>query len=398
MSNPFLKVEDLSVHFPVMPRGSWPWTAPNWLKAVEDVSFELSEGETLGIVGESGSGKSTCARAIVGTIPKTSGKVIWEGTDLAEMSTKERRLHRSNVQMIFQDPLAALNPRMNVGEIIAEPLITHRPDTPKAEVKDKVRSLMSRVGLLPNLVNRYPHEFSGGQCQRIGIARALILDPKLLICDEPVSALDVSIQAQVINLLKELQAEFGLSLIFIAHDLSVVKHISDRIAVMYLGHLMESADAKPLIENPRHPYTEALVSSIPIPAGEAVGIEYRVDYSVNGFSDTATSPPIPAVAWSFSEHNGESALYQYTSNGLRPASSASTRHLFASTRRSAMRCRSSSRSASVAATPVTYQSGSTAGRVTSPSSNSSINCSLPYRALLPAYCRYSMSVALRAHP
>jgi oligopeptide transport system ATP-binding protein len=248
-----------------MPRGSWPWTAPNWLKAVQDVSFDLHAGETLGIVGESGSGKSTCARAIVGTIPKTSGEVIWEGTDIGSMSQKERRSHRANVQMIFQDPLAALNPRMNVGQIIAEPLITHRPNTPKAEVKERVQDLMRKVGLLPNLINRYPHEFSGGQCQRIGIARALILEPKLLICDEPVSALDVSVQAQVINLLMALQKEFGLSLIFIAHDLSVVKHISDRIAVMYLGRLMETAEAKTLIDNPEHPYTQALVSSIPIP-------------------------------------------------------------------------------------------------------------------------------------
>ena len=268
MTRPLLHVKDLSVIFPITPKGAWPWTPPLELKAVKDVNFDLAPGETLGIVGESGSGKSTLARAIVGTVPTSHGKVVWEGTDLGQMDQKSRRAHRRDVQMIFQDPLAALNPRMNVGEIIAEPLITHFPNTPKAEVRAKVQGLMKKFGQLPNLVNRYPHEFSGGQCQRIGIARALILNPKLLICDEPVSALDVSVQAQVVNLLKDLQKEFGLSLIFIAHDLSVVKHISTRIAVMYLGRLMETAPAKPLIENPQHPYTKALVSSVPIPDPE----------------------------------------------------------------------------------------------------------------------------------
>ncbi|WP_112321640.1 oligopeptide/dipeptide ABC transporter ATP-binding protein [Oceanibium sediminis] len=262
---PLLSVEHLDVTFHVRPRNAWPWTPPLKLSAVSDMSFTLGMGETLGVVGESGSGKSTLARAIVGTIPATGGKVMWQGQDLLALAPAARRRHRRDVQMIFQDPLAALNPRMTVGQIIAEPLITHAPDTPKAEVKARVGEMMERVGLLPNLVNRYPHEFSGGQCQRIGIARALILKPKLVICDEPVSALDVSVQAQVVNLLKDIQKDMGLSMIFIAHDLSVVKHISDRIAVMYLGRLMELAPSRPLIRTPRHPYTQALIASVPIP-------------------------------------------------------------------------------------------------------------------------------------
>lgn len=265
MSAPFLSLQNLQVTFDIRRPGSWPWTPPRKLQAVNGVSLELAAGECLGIVGESGSGKSTLARAIIGTVPTSGGKILFEGKDLADMEVSERREHRRDVQMIFQDPLAALNPRMTVGEIIAEPLVTHFPKTPRAEVKQRVAKLMERVGLLPNLINRYPHEFSGGQCQRIGIARALILEPKLVICDEPVSALDVSVQAQVINLLMELQRDMGLSMIFIAHDLSVVKHISDRIGVMYLGRIMEEGDADRLTTRPEHPYTQALISSVPIP-------------------------------------------------------------------------------------------------------------------------------------
>jgi oligopeptide transport system ATP-binding protein len=262
---PLLQVRDLSVTFAVSKRGAWPWTAPHQLRAVQGVSFDLNPGETLGIVGESGSGKSTLARAIVGTLPASGGQVMWQGKDLLTLTGDARRAQRRDVQMIFQDPLAALNPRMPVGEIIAEPLVTHRPGTPKDEVRACVRDIMERVGLLPNQLNRYPHEFSGGQCQRIGIARALILQPKLVVCDEPVSALDVSIQAQVVNLLADLQRDMGLSLIFIAHDLSVVKHISDRIMVMYLGRQMELAGARDLIRGAKHPYTKALIASVPIP-------------------------------------------------------------------------------------------------------------------------------------
>lgn len=291
--SPILSVQDLNVTFDVRRQGAWPWTPSQPLQAVGGLSFDLQAGETLGVVGESGSGKSTLARAIVGTVPVTKGKVVWKGDDLAAMTTQTRRKHRRDVQMIFQDPLAALNPRMNVGEIIAEPLTTHEPDTSRAEVKRRVGELMERVGLLPNLVNRYPHEFSGGQCQRIGIARALILKPELVICDEPVSALDVSVQAQVVNLLRELQRDMGLAMIFIAHDLSVVKHISDRILVMYLGRVMELAEARELTREPRHPYTQALISSVPIPDPVAEKARHRP--ILEGELPSPLSPPSGCV-------------------------------------------------------------------------------------------------------
>ncbi len=290
---PLLKVEDLRVTFQVSPRGAWPWTRPGELHAVGGVSFELRKGETLGIVGESGSGKSTVARALINTVPTSGGRILWKGEDLLTMDKPARRRHRQDAQMVFQDPLAALNPRMKVGEIIAEPLITHAPQTPKAEVKRRVGALMDRVGLLPNQINRYPHEFSGGQCQRIGIARALILNPELVICDEPVSALDVSVQAQVINLLSELQRDLGISLIFIAHDLSVVKHISDRILVMYLGRVMETADADALIEHPVHPYTRTLVQAVPIPDPEVELARKHV--TLEGDLPSPLSPPSGCV-------------------------------------------------------------------------------------------------------
>ena len=293
MSEHLLEVEDLSVTFDVLPRGAWPWTKPRKLYAVSDVSFRLEAGETLGIVGESGSGKSTLARALIRMVPAAGGKVVWLGEDLLGVGSETMRDRRRDVQMVFQDPLASLNPRMTVGEIIAEPLKTHFPDTPKDEVRAKVQDMMRKVGLLPNLLNRYPHEFSGGQCQRIGIARALILQPKLIICDEPVSALDVSIQAQVINLLRDLQEELGLSLIFIAHDLSVVKHISTRILVMYLGNLMEIAPARDLINTPRHPYTQALISAVPIP--DPVIARAQEPVAVEGELPSPLSPPSGCV-------------------------------------------------------------------------------------------------------
>ena len=293
MTPPLLSVEDASVTFPIRPRGAWPWTPSLSLKAVSDVSFSLKRGETLGIVGESGSGKSTLARAIIGTIPKSAGRIIWDGSDMDNLGQKQRRTLRRDIQMIFQDPLAALNPRMTVGEIVAEPLITHEPSLSKGIVRQRVTENLVRVGLLANQINRYPHEFSGGQCQRIGIARALILNPKLLICDEPVSALDVSVQAQVINLLKKLQAELALTLIFIAHDLSVVKHISDRIAVMYLGRLMETAEAGALINAPLHPYTSALVASVPIPDPESEAL--RRALPIKGELPSPIAPPSGCV-------------------------------------------------------------------------------------------------------
>ena len=260
-----LSVRGLEVTFPVRRPGAWPWEAPDRLRAVAGVSLDLAPGETLGIVGESGSGKSTLARAIVGTIPATAGTVAWEGTDLGSMAPARRRAHRAEVQMVFQDPLAALNPRMTVGAAVAEPLQTHRPGLGAAERRRIVGETLERVGLSAGLASRYPHEFSGGQCQRVGIARALVLGPRLIVADEPVSALDVSVQAQVVNLLKRLVAETGTSLIFIAHDLSVVRHVSDRIAVMYLGRLMEEGPARAVTGAPAHPYSQALISAVPIP-------------------------------------------------------------------------------------------------------------------------------------
>ena len=262
---PLLTVRDLKVHFKLASDSLVPWSPARVLKAVDGVSFDIMPGETLGIVGESGCGKSTLARGLLNLIPATSGQISWQGQDLQARDKASWQTVRKSVQMIFQDPLASLDPRMTVGRIIAEPLKTHYPDMPSTEVAQKVRQMMKRVGLTEQQFNRYPHEFSGGQCQRIGIARALVLGPKLVICDEPVSALDVSIQAQIINLLKELQAEMGLALVFIAHDLAVVKHISQRIMVMYLGRVVELAQKEALYATPRHPYTQALLSAIPIP-------------------------------------------------------------------------------------------------------------------------------------
>ena len=260
-----MQAENLKVHFDVSSEGDMPWTKRKKLQAVNGVSFELKSGETLGIVGESGCGKSTLARAIISMVPAETGRVLWFGKDLLALQKAEMRKHRKEIQMIFQDPLASLNPRMTIGEIIAEPLKTHYPKTSKADIKLRVEDVMNKVGLLENLINRYPHEFSGGQCQRIGIARALILKPKLIICDEPVSALDVSIQAQVINLLMDLQKEMDLTLIFIAHDLSIVKHISTKIMVLYMGNMVELAKSEDIYNHPRHPYTQALISAVPIP-------------------------------------------------------------------------------------------------------------------------------------
>ena len=268
MSAPLLSVRDLSVSFAVRSGGIRPWARGRSLRAVRDVSFDLDPGETLGIVGESGSGKSTLARALIGTVPASAGRALWEGEDLLAMAPRERHRHRRDIQMVFQDPLAALDPRMTAGEIVAEPLVTHEPGLPGDRVRARVAAAMERVGLLPEQLNRYPHEFSGGQCQRIGIARALIAEPRLVICDEPVSALDVSVQAQIINLLRELKRDLDLALIFIAHDLSVVKHVSDRIMVFYLGRVMETAVARDLVRAPRHPYTRALISAAPIPDPE----------------------------------------------------------------------------------------------------------------------------------
>ena len=260
---PLLEVDDLRVHFRLAPEAAF--VRARVLKAVNGVSLALRPGETLGVVGESGCGKSTLARAVLRLVPATSGRVGLLGVDITAKDKKAMRPHRRDMQVVFQDPLASLNPRMTIGDIVAEPLWTHFPSLPRREVRRKVEAMLVRVGLGPQHLNRYPHEFSGGQCQRIGIARALVLEPKLVICDEPVSALDVSIQAQIVNLLMDLQAEMHLSLVFIAHDLAVVRHISHRILVMYLGQVAEIADRVALYERPLHPYTQALIRAVPIP-------------------------------------------------------------------------------------------------------------------------------------
>ena len=264
MTAPALTVEDLRVQFEVPVGGLFRRsTVP--LRAVDGVSFQLQEGETLGIVGESGCGKSTLGRAVLRLIEPAGGRIVWLGEDLLALTRERMRARREDLQIVFQDPLASLDPRMTIGDIIAEPLRTHRPQLGRAEIRERVRDMMAKTGLLPQMLNRYPHEFSGGQCQRVGIARAMILRPRLIVCDEPVSALDVSIQAQIVNLLMHLQQEFGLSLLFISHDLSVVRHISHRILVLYLGKVMEIADRDTIYASPRHPYTKALISAVPIP-------------------------------------------------------------------------------------------------------------------------------------
>lgn len=262
-AQPLLEVRDLSVHFPFR-RGGLLNAQHGFIRAVDGVSFQVAEGETLGIVGESGCGKSTTARAIVKLVRPTGGEVYLEGQRIDQLSDRGMLPFRQNIQMIFQDPFASLNPRMTIGKIITEPMNIFKLYDRSQRTLEAMR-LMDLVGLNPRFLNRYPHEFSGGQRQRIGIARALAVQPKLIICDEPVSALDVSIQAQVINLLMELQEKLGLAYVFIAHDLAVVRHIAHRVGVMYLGRIVETAPKSELYANPRHPYTQALLSAAPIP-------------------------------------------------------------------------------------------------------------------------------------
>lgn len=263
-NTPLLKVEHLHKEFPTGSGFMGGKFSKKVVSAVNDLSFEIRAGETFGLVGESGCGKSTTGRAIMHLDPPTSGKVYFEGRDISKMNKKELKAMRREMQFIFQDPYASLNPRMTIGEIISEPMVIHGIGTPEERI-ERVRELLDVVGLNPEHINRYPHEFSGGQRQRVGIARSFILRPKLIICDEPVSALDVSIQAQVLNLLKDLQEQYGTAYLFIAHDLSVVQHISDRVAVMYLGKMVELSDWKSLYAEPNHPYTQALLSAVPIP-------------------------------------------------------------------------------------------------------------------------------------
>jgi oligopeptide transport system ATP-binding protein len=263
VTEPILEVRDLVKHFPLT-QGVVIKRQIGQVKAVDGVSFALAKGETLGLVGESGCGKTTLAKLLMAVERPTSGSALFEGRDIFGLSRAELRRLRRRVQMVLQDPYTSLNPRMTVGDIVGEPFEIHPEVAPKGSRAGKVRELLDVVGLNPEHINRYPHQFSGGQRQRIGIARALALRPKVIVCDEPVSALDVSIQAQVMNLLGELQSEFGLSYVFIAHDLSVVRHLSDRVAVMYLGKIVEVGTEEEIYNHPTHPYTQALLSAVPV--------------------------------------------------------------------------------------------------------------------------------------
>ncbi|MEJ0041230.1 MAG: ABC transporter ATP-binding protein [Rhizomicrobium sp.] len=274
---PVLEVKDLKVYFPV--RGSGLFARSKSLRAVDGISFTLRQGETLGIVGESGCGKSTLARAVLQLLPKTGGTVVWMTRDLGNISEGDQRRLKKDLQIVFQDPLASLDPRMTIGESISEPLRMLQRSLSRDEVRARVKKIMQQVGLDPSWINRYPHEFSGGQNQRVGIARAMIVEPKLVICDEAVSALDVSIQAQIIDLILKLQNDAGMSLIFISHDLSVVRQISHRVMVLYLGRVVEFADRETIYRDPRHPYTRALISAVPIPDPKAERAKTRIKLS-----------------------------------------------------------------------------------------------------------------------
>lgn len=281
-----LKVENLKKYFPIM-RGILRRKVGD-VKAVDGVTFDIYRGETLGLVGESGCGKSTTGRVILQLYPVTSGKIVFKDRDLAKLDSEALRKIRPKMQMIFQDPHASLNPRMTVGSIVSEPLVEHGLLRGR-DLRKRVEELLELVGLSPSHASRYPHEFSGGQRQRIGIARALALNPEFIVCDEPIAALDVSIQAQVVNLLEDLQAEFGLTYMFISHDLSMIRHISQRVAVMYLGRIMELGNRKNLYENPLHPYTQALLSAVPSP--DPVKEEKRMRIILQGDVPSPANPP-----------------------------------------------------------------------------------------------------------
>lgn len=285
---PLMQVRGLKKYFPIT-QGILIQRKVADIKAVDGLDFDIKRGETLGLVGESGCGKSTTGRSILQLYRPTEGEVLFDGKDLVKLSGESLRKMRRNMQMIFQDPYASLNPRMTVGDIIGEPLEVHNIAKGK-EKKERVQELLQIVGLNPYFVNRYPHEFSGGQRQRIGVARALAVQPDFIVCDEPISALDVSIQAQIINLLEELQSKFNLTYLFIAHDLSVVRHISDRVAVMYLGKIVELTDRDSLYKNPLHPYTKALLSAVPIP--DPIIEEKRERIILVGDPPSPRNPPL----------------------------------------------------------------------------------------------------------
>ena len=287
-----IEVNNLEMYFPVT-SGIIMQKKIAEIKAVDNVSFNIKKGETLGLVGESGCGKTTTGRCILRLNEPTGGAVTYDGNDVLSLDNKSMRNMRRQMQIIFQDPYGSLNPRMTCGDIVGEPLKIHKLYSGRSEYKEKVSNLLETVGLHPYMAERYPHEFSGGQRQRIGIARALAVNPSFIVCDEPVSALDVSIQAQVINLLEDLQEQFGLTYLFIAHDLSVVKHISDRIAVMYLGHIVEIAEREELYNNPVHPYTKALLSAIPIPDPVIEATRNRV--VLEGDVPSPLNPPVGCV-------------------------------------------------------------------------------------------------------
>lgn len=284
---PLIEVRNLKKYFPVT--GGFLQQKTGDVKAVDDVSFQVFKGETLGLVGETGCGKTTVGRTMMRLYEPTDGEIIFDGIDLASLGEKKLRGIRSRMQMVFQDPYASLNPRMTVGSIIRAPLDVHTKITNK-EKHDRIQELLDIVGLNPDFVNRYPHEFSGGQRQRIGIARALALSPDLIVCDEPISSLDVSIQAQVVNLLEELQKRLGLTYLFIAHDLSMVRHISDRMAVMYLGKVMELADRDEIYLNSLHPYTQALMSAVPVPDPDLAAERHRI--LLDGDIPNPKNPPV----------------------------------------------------------------------------------------------------------
>ena len=287
-SDPLLQVEDLKVHFPVT-QGVLGRKQVATVKAVDGVSFSLRSGETFSLVGESGCGKSTTALSVMRMLTPTAGRIAFAGEDITRHTPAMMRPIRRQIQMVYQDPFSSLNPRMKIADIIGEPLVVHGMASDKTFYRKQVAELMDLVGLLPNMADRYPHEFSGGQRQRVGIARALALRPRLIVCDEPVSALDVSIQAQIINLFMDLQQELGLTYLFIAHDISVVRHMSDRVAVMYLGKIVEMADRDALFDSPRHPYTQALLSAVPVadPAIES----HRPQQLIVGEVPSVRNPP-----------------------------------------------------------------------------------------------------------